>query len=92
MVGGDWSVYSNRPYGRVSLNCTRLINNQTGIKGTDVYFRGANINIEDDLGTGNVFQNRANGLLFDICYNFGGPRFFQASDNFWVGGFEAATQ
>ncbi len=62
-------------------NCTKLINNQIGVKGE---------NVEILISDGNVFQNtnNTNSLLFDICYN--DPLLLgniYASNNFWVSGF-----
>ena len=77
-------------YGHFEMSCSRLTNNQTGVRGRNVAF-----NINQGL---NVFQNSAtaNSLLFDVCYSpteslTGNSNFtnIQASNNFWVGGFNS---
>jgi hypothetical protein len=81
LIGVVGARFPNEPFGTLKLSCSKLINNTTGVKGTDIKLL---------IDVRNNFQNPTNGLLFDICY----PRFNQAnmaniqvSNNFWLGGF-----
>jgi hypothetical protein len=84
MVGGTTSRFATVPYGSVSMTCFKLVDNITGIKGTDVRL---------GIDVRNKFQTLAtstNSLLFDICYSTNtsaNSSNIQASNNFWTGGF-----
>jgi hypothetical protein len=82
----------NASYGILTLWCSKIKNNLTGIKGTNIRFDGG-INGRQ-IGAGNEFENAPNGLLFDICYPvlLGGSPLsgnISASNNYWVGGFNS---
>jgi hypothetical protein len=89
-IGIDFSG-SSMGTDRIWLQCTKLVNNMTGIKGTNIRFGGAN---GDILGWGNEFGTipmNPNSLLFDIFYHVG-PRGMatgniNASNNYWHNGF-----
>jgi Secretion system C-terminal sorting domain len=80
IVGGEYSSFSNLPYGFISMICTQLVDNQTGIRGLKASL---------GINTGNnTFRTATDGLLFDIC----GSRnddLIPANFNFWDGGFGA---
>jgi hypothetical protein len=73
----------NIPNGGVYMrNCSKLLKNMTGIKGTNV-----RLSLEEGF---NVYENanNANSLLFDICYSSTTPiGDVYALNSFWVGGF-----
>jgi hypothetical protein len=85
LVGGLSSTYSSQSYGHLSLSCARLINNLTGVRGTDIRF--INNGILNSIGSNNTFQNPANSFLFDVCYGLNNIENITASNNFWAGGF-----
>jgi Secretion system C-terminal sorting domain len=82
----DCETGINSNGGSVSLYCSKLTNNLTGIKGTDIKFGGSD---GRDIGSGNEFSSAPNGLLFDMFYPTGVPGInlanFRASNNFWSG-------
>jgi Secretion system C-terminal sorting domain len=80
IVGGVASSFSNLPYGRVQLECTHLIDNQTGV-------RGEQVDLWLNDGSNN-FRTAPDGLLFDICQSRN-EDLIRANANFWEGGFDA---
>jgi hypothetical protein len=76
---------------KIVLNCTKLVNNMTGIKGTNVKFNGPDGKY---IGSGNEFANaqNPNSLLFDISYPVGPTGSIisgniNANNNYWPDGF-----
>jgi hypothetical protein len=81
MMGGNNSRFGSAAYGNVTMNCSKLIDNITGIKGPDVRL---------NIGTRNCFKNLTNSLLFDICSpNTTSLANIAVPNNFWDGGFRS---
>jgi Secretion system C-terminal sorting domain len=82
ILGGLTSIYANAIYGTVTMNCLRLVDNLTGIRGRDA-------RLNANYGQ-NTFRNpAADGLLFDICSYNPAEDLIPVNANFWDGGFAA---
>ena len=80
--GGRYTQFALTHHGLLLMDCAKLVNNQTGVKGRDVLLAIDAISNSGNFRP-NTFSNPQGGLMFDICLKDFATHAIDARFNFW---------